>query len=83
MSFSSVAPNFTWEDSFNTTYKSTFRRTNDATLKRNYLNMKRRKATEAAKLDVVRLVPQSPETSHLAEPALKELASTYGRQHVG
>ena len=41
MSFSSVAPSFSWEGAFESTYTKQFRNTPEATLRRNYLSMKR------------------------------------------
>lgn len=82
LSFNSVAPSFSWADSFNTTYKTQFQRASDATLRRNYSNMKPRASTPARKLSVVRVVPQSPHNSHEAEPALRELAESTRSRHV-
>jgi len=42
-----------------------------------------RRAGAAAKVDVVRLVPQSPETRDAAEPVLAELAASTQRHTVG
>ena len=79
MSFSSLAPNFVWDDAFNTSYSQHFKAPPSATIKRNYMNVRQSTMSRSRKLSVTRVVKghggdgeeieQEPALAHLYQTA--------------